>query len=209
MAKQLPYLASPGTITKAFEKIKSVPTPSRVTQDFVKTKLQIKGGSGSSMTSFLKKVGFVNPDGTPSELYLKYRNPATSGAAVAKAIMIGYAPLYEHNEYMQELSDEEIKGLIIQVTGCAEDARTLQLTISCIKYLKELAEFDQTLEEPEEMVQMEPEVENKGHRQQISQPEKGVELNLSYMINLNLPATSDIAVFDAIFKSLQENILKK
>ena len=33
-------------------------------------------------------------------------------------------------------------------------------------------------------------------------------LNLSYTINLNLPATSDVAVFNAIFKSLKENMLK-
>lgn len=33
-------------------------------------------------------------------------------------------------------------------------------------------------------------------------------LNLAYTINLNLPATADIAVFNAIFKSLKENLLK-
>lgn len=33
-------------------------------------------------------------------------------------------------------------------------------------------------------------------------------MNLGYTINLNLPATSDIAVFNAIFKSLRENLLR-
>ncbi len=33
-------------------------------------------------------------------------------------------------------------------------------------------------------------------------------MNLSYTINLNLPATSDVAVFNAIFKSLKENLLQ-
>jgi hypothetical protein len=32
-------------------------------------------------------------------------------------------------------------------------------------------------------------------------------LNLSYTINLNLPATSDQAVFNAIFKSLKEHLI--
>jgi hypothetical protein len=32
-------------------------------------------------------------------------------------------------------------------------------------------------------------------------------INLGYTINLQLPATSDIAVFNAIFKSLREHIL--
>lgn len=41
-----------------------------------------------------------------------------------------------------------------------------------------------------------------------SQDGAETRLGLSYTINLNLPATSDIAVFDAIFKSLKENVLK-
>jgi hypothetical protein len=33
-------------------------------------------------------------------------------------------------------------------------------------------------------------------------------LNLGYTINLNLPATSDPEVFDAIFKSLKQHLLR-
>jgi hypothetical protein len=33
-------------------------------------------------------------------------------------------------------------------------------------------------------------------------------LNLGYTINLNLPATSDAGVYNAIFRSLRENLLK-
>jgi hypothetical protein len=32
-------------------------------------------------------------------------------------------------------------------------------------------------------------------------------IKLGYTIHLNLPATSDIAVFDAIFKSLRANLM--
>ena len=34
------------------------------------------------------------------------------------------------------------------------------------------------------------------------------KLGLSYTINLNLPATTEIEVFNAIFKSLRENLLR-
>ena len=36
-----------------------------------------------------------------------------------------------------------------------------------------------------------------------------VKLNLAYTINLVLPKSDDIAVFNAIFKSLREHLLKK
>lgn len=42
-------------------------------------------------------------------------------------------------------------------------------------------------------------------KQNTSPTQKGI--NLSYTINLNLPATKDIDVFNAIFKSLKQHIL--
>jgi hypothetical protein len=51
MAK-LPYLASPGTLKNGLERIRSAATPDRVTQDFISTKLQIKGGSGFALLPY-------------------------------------------------------------------------------------------------------------------------------------------------------------
>jgi len=89
----LPYVTATGNIEKALRGIQSAATPQRVSQDFVKTILQIPGGSGNQMTSFLKKIGFVNPDSAPSDLYRRFRNASTAGSAAAAAMKIGYAPL--------------------------------------------------------------------------------------------------------------------
>ncbi|MFN2623743.1 MAG: DUF5343 domain-containing protein, partial [Chthoniobacterales bacterium] len=90
-----PYLVAPGSIRKCLEQIKKASTPDRVTQDFIQTKLGIKGGTGAALIPFLKKIGFVNSDGTPSDLYKRFRNPSESGPAVAAAIKHGYRSLYE------------------------------------------------------------------------------------------------------------------
>lgn len=209
MSKALPYLVTPGNIPKVLERIKAASTPERVTQDFVQTKLQLPSSSGATMVPFLKKIGFVNSDGTPSLIYKRFRNAATSRAAVADAIKYGYAALYERNEYTHALSDKDLRGLIIEETGCEDDSRTLDLTISCFKYLKQFADFDA----PQEPVKSEP----SSHTPAIEQnqlaahprhPGRKVGMNLSYTINLNLPATPDISVFNAIFRSLKENLLK-
>ena len=44
-------------------------------------------------------------------------------------------------------------------------------------------------------------------REDVTIGGSGAGIKLGYTINLNLPATSDIAVFDAIFKSLREHLL--
>ena len=70
----LPYISTPGNIEKALLAIKSAATPPTVSQDFVKTILKILGGPGNQVTSYLRKIGFTNDDGSPSEIYKKFRN---------------------------------------------------------------------------------------------------------------------------------------
>lgn len=202
----LPYVTSPGNIDRALNQIKQATVPERVSQDFVKTILKIPGGSGTQITTFLKKIGFTSQDGTPSELYKKFRNPAQSGAAVATAIRTAYAPLYIRNEFMHELSDDDLLGLVTEVTGQAHDSNPVKLIYTCIKNLKGFADFNAVSESmPEKPAQ---DVSTKHLGNQTNEPiAQSFGLNLGYTINLNLPATSDPEVFNAIFKSLKEHLL--
>jgi hypothetical protein len=205
----LPYITAPGNIEKALNGIKSAATPDRVNQDFVKTILQIPGGSGDQITSYLKKIGFANPDGTPSNIYKKFRNSTTAGSAVADALKTGYASLYARNEYMHQLPDDKLKGLIIEETGQSEDSNAVGLTITAIKTLKKFAKWEDVSTVEEENHQVNPTVTPSSDlSQSVVLSGSKTDLKLSYTINLNLPATSDIAVFNAIFKSLRENLLK-
>jgi hypothetical protein len=49
-----------------------------------------------------------------------------------------------------------------------------------------------------------------GTKSEVSEESRDdLRLNLAYTINLVLPKTDDVAVFNAIFKSLRENLLRK
>ncbi|MFN0107192.1 MAG: DUF5343 domain-containing protein [Bryobacteraceae bacterium] len=215
MAK-LPYTSSPGNIEKALRAIQSAATPPTVSQDFVKTILKIPGGSGNQVASYLKKVGFVNADGSPSDLYKSFRNTATQGKSAATALKEGYKPLYVRNEYMHELSDEKLRGLIVEETGQGDDSNVLGWVVSSIKALKKFAKWHDgkgKSETPDEqrLAAIEPKKPSTTPSADELSRVPGVRrvgLNLSYTINLNLPATADIAVFNALFKSLKENLLR-
>jgi hypothetical protein len=201
----LPYLASPGSIKTALERIRSAATPERVTVDFITTKLQIKGGTGFAILPYLKKIGFVATTGQPTDLYKQFRNRATAGAAVAEAIKIGYKELQQVNEYFYELDDKKLLDLIIQVTGADAKSPVAKMTLSTLKSLKSFADFDvaKAAASPAISKEVSPHVE---HIESHARTDR-LGLNLSYTINLNLPATSDQAVFNAIFRSLKEHLL--
>lgn len=206
--EKLPYVMAYGVITKTLEKIKSAATPDRFTQDFLSTKLSVKGGSGKSVIPFLKRIGFLGTDGAPTERYKRFRNATAAGIAAAEALKQGYKPLYDRNEYAHDLKDTELKGLIVEATGLEPEGSTVKSIIGSFKALKSFSKFDGeniVEEKSNETVEAEDETtsgERKNHSAHVS------KLGLSYTINLNLPATSDIAVFNAIFKSLKDNLLR-
>ncbi len=208
MPANLPYVPTPGSIKTALEKIRTAATPERVTKDFVTTVLQIKGGTGGSLPPFLKRIGFVGSDGTPTDLYKRFRNHSTGGAAVADAIRLGYKELLQANEYFYRLSDKELLALIVQVTGVEADNRAAQLTLSAIKVLLAFANFDAAEPANELSDQDIPGSRTRSPETSTVLRKPGhAELSLSYTINLNLPATADQAVFNAIFRSLKEHLL--
>lgn len=203
-AEKIPYLAAYGVISKTLEKIKTAPTPDRFTQDFLSTKLGMKGGSPKPVIPFLKRVGFIGSDGVPTERYKQFRNTTNAGAAAAAALKQGFKPLYDRNEYAHDLADKDLKGLIVEATGIAAESSTIKSILGSFKALKAHARFDgESIETPEE----EQAATDMGET--TPKPATGsLKLGLAYTINLNLPATSDIAVFNAIFKSLREHLLK-
>ncbi|MFA5951450.1 MAG: DUF5343 domain-containing protein [Hyphomicrobium sp.] len=219
MAAKLPYMASPGLVTKILTKIQEARKPDRFTQDFLETKLGFPGGSARPIIPLLKRMNFLNSDGTPTPLYDRFRNVTTQSPAVAEGVRNAYAELFDRNRYAGDLTKEKLKALIVEVTGAAHDDRTVELTLSTILKLKEQADFDATVNASDEdraAATNSPVVVNGAGQEPIySRPQalaeqtEEVGLNLSYTINLVLPETTNPEVFNTIFKSLKDNLLKK
>jgi len=70
-----------------------------------------------------------------------------------------------------------------------------------------MADFDQKLKRLSSKEGASEEKPDKGHRENAEDRE--FDLGLSYTINLVLPKTDDVAVFNAIFKALRDNLLRK
>jgi hypothetical protein len=213
MAKELPpYVNSTGQIQDLFKRIQEAPPPSRFSQDFLFTNLKFKkSGSTLPFIPFLKRLGFLSNDGTPTELYKKFRNPnpKISGQAVAQAFKIAYADLYSRNEYWHNLSKADLKNFLVEVLEVESNNGALGALMRTLDAIKPYANFETSALSDLEIEEKESNTEDKGESRDKKRITDLSGINLSYTINLNLPETSDIKVFDAIFKSLKENLLKK
>ncbi|HUF32414.1 MAG TPA: DUF5343 domain-containing protein [Acidimicrobiales bacterium] len=206
---KVPYVTASGNVTKVLEKIQPAATPERFTHDFLSTKLSMTGGSARPVIPFLKRTGFLGSDGAPTERYKQFRSSTKRGMAAADALRQGYKALYEVNEYAHDLDDKKLKDLIIQVTGAETGSSTVGAILGSFRALQAFASFDAVRSDDET-----PEDGGDDGLADGEPPAAGNEIRLpsglsvGYTINLHLPSTSDVAVFNAIFKSLRENLLQ-
>ena len=202
-----PYVTGYGGIPTLFRKIKEATVPAKFTQDFLTTVLDLKSSSFRPMIPLLKKLGFIDPANVPTQAYREVREDDRRGEVMAQRIRDAYRVLFNANEFAYKLDKKDLIAKLKGVLGAGEDDGNVPCVAATFMELSKLAKWDgkpsKTKDDPPPD---EHEDKDKGGGDGLSF--KG-RLGLSYTINLNLPATTDIDVFNAIFKSLRENLLRQ
>ena len=215
MAAKLPFINAYGTLPNILHSIIDAQTPSRFTQDFLSTKLGFKSSSARAIIPLFKKIGFLQSDGSPTDLYKNFRSDELRGQAMAQALKMGYGELFEANEYAHNLENKQLEDTIVRVTGSKKGSGTVKAIAGTFKNLCEYANFDR-LESDETLDDNQSDPAPVDVDRQSEQNDRSdlrdnagkMGMNLSYTINLNLPETKDPEVFKAIFDALNEKLLK-
>lgn len=121
MAKDLFYLASYKNVDKLFDKIEAAKAPEAFTNAVLTDTIGLKSKGDRSLINMLKKMGFLDATGRPTDKYGLLKNKNVKKAAIADGLRRLYAPLFEANEKANELKTEDLKGLIAQVTGAEKN----------------------------------------------------------------------------------------
>lgn len=206
MSTKLPYVVQPAAVSRILEKVRQAQTPERFTTDFLSTKLGFKGGNYRQFIPLAKKLGLLGSDGKPSDTYKQFRNPSQSGVAIASAMKVGFRELFERNEYAGSLPKDQLKGLVVEITGLDAKDRVVALICQTFEELRKQADFDAKPSRVPEEAAMAEGADDSPDTEIVRARDLG--LNLAYTINIVLPKTEDPAVFNAIFRSLRDNLLR-
>lgn len=211
MAQKPPSMGTYGRIDHIIQKIKEAKTPDRFTYDYLKEVIQAKGSNDRAFVSLAKRCGLLNQDGSPTDRYRRLRSTTdkVSKAAMAEAMKTGYADLYSLNEYAHKLSEKDLEGLVLQLTGDEKGSKTVSNIVKTFFALTKHADFEAEPAEEKEEEEGREEEDEHGRGGAGGDSRNPVKFGLSYQINLVLPKTDDIAVFNAIFKSLKDHLLKE
>jgi hypothetical protein len=206
MAEYLPYVNAYGAIPKLFAGIKSAAVPPKVSQNFLESVLDLTSSSHRALIPLLKKLGFIDGGNVPTQAYKDFRTDEAQSPIMAERLREAYKPLFAANEYAWKLSKTDLQTKLRNVSGAAEDDKIIPTVTSTFLELSKLAKWEGGAAPKKEPGGAGTGAGTGGGTRQEDLP---TGLRLSYTINLNLPATTEIEVFNAIFKSLRENLLRQ
>ena len=195
-----PYMISNNKIEPIVAKIQQAARPAKFTIEVLRT-LGFTSTNDRAFIPLFKKLGFLLDDGTPSTLYDQLKDATSTKTILGVQIKELYSELYAINTEIHKASEADIKGAISRVTG--KDAEGVGRIYNTFKALCKIATF--STEQPVAAVTAEVEkqpttvVEVAGTQPRLSE--------FHYNIQIHLPATNDISVYNAIFKSLKDNLL--
>lgn len=214
MTGKMPYLPSPGAVTRVLDKIIEAKTPDRFTVDFLGTRLGFKGGAARPIIPLLKRLRFLGDDGVPTELYKKFRTESGRGAAMAQGMRAAYDELFSRNEFAHDLDRSGLKDLVYEITGAEKGNTASESVVATFWNLKEYADFegedifdgrsDGAIEASQIDVMHDVQPRDRGSASES----RGRAFNLGYTININLPETTNVEVYNAIFEAIDRKLLK-
>lgn len=200
---EYPYMTSNNKIAQIIVSLQAAAKPPKFTLDFLRN-MGYTSTNDRGIVPLFKKLGFLTDDSIPTVYYDQLRDKTTYKKILAARIRELYAELFTINVEIYKDTDENIKGAISRVTG--GDENSVKRVYNTFKTLCAIADFDQaTIEEPlkEEPVEGQKDVAN----DLCFIPPKNACTEFHYNIQIHLPPTTDISVYNAIFKSLKENLL--
>lgn len=203
MPTELPYMMTVGNIGAILDRIRDAGTPPKFTHEFLKNSLGFRGSGDRGIVKVLKQLGFITSDSTPTKRYNDFRSKTAGGVALAEGLRAGWSDIFLADQRAHEKSVAQLADLFKSVTG-AGDAVSQKMA----QTFKALAsKADWSGEVPADGNGEVPPTADAGDvTTSRVEPSGSGTFNLHHDIHVHLPATSDVAVYTAIFRALREEL---
>lgn len=222
MAMQPVYLVSVKNLAKLLDALRHAQAPEKVTLRFIE-ELGFKNTNDRLFVPLLKALKFLDEAGKPTARYHAFLDDTQWKVVLAEGIKDAYSDLFRINKNANTLSREQLSGKLKSLAeGKLSPAVLGNVTRTFIELVK-LADFSgggqgTDPDSIEHFVEAPASLENgspvlptlPAHNHRDGGPERisAGSPTLVYRIEIVLPAVRDQAIYDAIFRSAKEHLLK-
>lgn len=203
MPDQYPYIISNNKIEPILSRIRTAAKPEKLGQELLAT-WGFTASNDRAMPRVLKTLGFLAESGAPTPYYDRLRDPKDWQLVLGERVKDVYSDLFAIDSNIHKSSEAEIKGAMSRITG--KDEESVKRYFATFKSLLSLAKLNHDGPQVLEMKKSTDNASATSQEHSISMPPVHRKSEYHYNIQIHLPVTTDITVYNAIFKSLRENL---
>jgi len=212
MALTESYLITTKNLQAIINSVVGAKSPDRFNAKFLED-LEFKSSNDRLYIGVFKALGLIDESGIPTSRYHQFLDQSETGNILALGIQEAYADLFALKKDAQSLSIDEVKGKLKTLTQGQKSDKVITLMANTFKALCESADWT-TSTPKQSKSQKPPETIKPNEKNQLTEEtitqnthvkERNVDLN--YNIQIHLPETTNMSVYDAIFQSLKKHLL--
>ncbi|HYM20761.1 MAG TPA: DUF5343 domain-containing protein [Candidatus Kapabacteria bacterium] len=204
MALPTTYTQASNLLGEFFNKIRDAQAPDK----FVQQQLVDFGYKSKNHRAFiplLKALGFITVDGVPTQRYHDYRNHALSKRVMGEALKTAYSDIFLIKAHPTVADRSLIEGKFKSYHNASDVVAGLMA--KTFYALLDLADLTEDKTSPSGIITPKA-VASESDDDEQNGINKLATVGLHYNIQIHLPATKDVEVYNAIFKSLKEHLLE-
>lgn len=193
-----------------FAKIRDAQAPPKFTNQLL-LDWGYKSKNHRAFIPLLKSLGFLTGDGVPTERYTEFRNHATSKQIMGEAIKETYSDIFLIAENPTVADRNLIEGKFKSYHNTSDVVAGLMTkTFYALLELADISGASKGIKKAKKVIETtDDDEENDEEEKSKTNPTKSKgSLGLHYNIQVHLPATKDVEVYNAIFKSLKNHLLE-
>ena len=208
MAVPSAYLTTTKNLSRVLSAMQNAQAPKQFSTRFLAS-LGFSAAADRLIIGVLKALGFLSPEGHPTKRYFEYLDATQSKRVLAEGLREAYADLFQINRRAQEMSNGEIKNKLKTITQGQFSDSVLDKMALTFKALSQHADFSSSAPSGPIEGTVQPETPQDSFEASRKEVTSGVGLGgLVYNIQLILPSDRDQAVYDALFRSLKEHLVR-
>ena len=208
MALTNSYLTSTKNLESIINSVINAKAPDRFTNKFLED-LGYKSSNDRLVVGMFKALGLLDDSGQPLQRYYEFLDQTQTGKILAIGIEEAYGDLFNLRKDAQNMSNDEVKNKLKTLTQGQKSDKVIGLMAMTFRAFCDLADWSEATEiqgSSENTAVQNERNDFVGFEKRGSKVPK-TDMNLHYNIQIHLPETTNMAVYDAIFQSLKKHLL--
>jgi len=203
MALPTTYTQEFKKLSELFDKIRDAQAPGKFTTQLLED-WGFKSKNHRAFIPLLKSIGFLTADGSPTPRYLEYRNHSASKGIMGEALKESYSDIFLIKEKPSAADKSLIEGKFKSFHNTSDVVAGLMAkTFYALLDLADLSGKADIVKPKNQKPADEEEPKPSGDKNGNGHSSFG----LHYNIQIHLPATKDVEVYNVIFKSLKDHLI--